>query len=407
MFLSQNPSQNPNQRKFTLIKGGSTPGETKEFVSAYVTDTRLMGVVGLYIDWDVFNRVYINDFHQFFYFDAEEFGLESYHDLTGVNNAEVEYMEKKLFDGLGGKKIPLTEDEACFLVQSFAEDTERLGQPLPARRESYDFILKRTPALTEEEKKAAVQKMCTPIESDYQLIHYYLMRAFGKDEKGMSYLTPPDRDPEQFTEIGGAKPASLCKNTIDEFIDSEGNLSYLNESILETGSHYQLAISELRIKNGLVVSAQRRSAFPISIQEVSMMLARPEFVTVFEILIPADDFDTAFSTFSVGFTMTSHDNGRLFMQFNKNNDHVKQRTFFLNNDIRGLYYITDFGQMILCAYSLPAIQRLEAELQKSAIGMDVLPTAKYEFKNPILYEFIHSEFEDFEDFLDDLQSNDH
>lgn len=400
-------SENPNQRNFKLIKGGNMPRENKQFVSAYVTDTRLMGVVGLYIEWDQFTRFYVNDFHQFFYFDAEEFGLESYHDLTGVLEDEVELMEKKLFGGLGGKQIPLTEEEACYLVQTFAADTEALNCSLPARVESYEFILKRAVSLTAEEKKKVIQKMCTPIESDYQLIHYYLMRAFGKDKKGMAYLTPPDGEREQLQEIGEAQPATLCKNTIEEFIDQDGVISYLNESVLEIGSRYKLAVSEIKVKNGLVVSAQRRSAFPISVQEVSMMLSRPEFVTVFEILISPDDFDSKFTVFSAGFMMTPHENGRLFMQFNKNNDHVKQRVFYLNNDVKGLYYITDYGQMILSAYTLQAIQQLETELQKSSLGMDILPTAKYEFKNPLLYEFINSDFEDFEDFLDSLQPTDH
>ena len=44
---------------FTVIEGGlSVPknAEEKKFVGAYITDTRLMGVTGLYIHWKLSER---------------------------------------------------------------------------------------------------------------------------------------------------------------------------------------------------------------------------------------------------------------------------------------------------------------------------------------------------------------
>jgi hypothetical protein len=91
------------KRKFTVIKGGNTSrvgSKTREFVSAYVTDTRLMGVIGLYIHWTLSDLNGSTDLHQFFYLDAEEFGFETYRSLTGNDEGEFLFLEQSITGGL-------------------------------------------------------------------------------------------------------------------------------------------------------------------------------------------------------------------------------------------------------------------------------------------------------------------
>jgi hypothetical protein len=52
------------------------------------------------------------------------------------------------------------------------------------------------------------------------------------------------------------------------------------------------------------------------------------------------------------------------------------------------------------AYNLRTIRQLENKLKMSLLAPYLMLTSKYEFKNPVLLEFIQSDFEDFEDFLD-------
>ena len=138
----------------------------------------------------------------------------------------------------------------------------------------------------------------------------------------------------------------------------------------------------------------------VSAIEAAMMLSRPEFVTVYEILSTPEEFDAGLSELTTGSLLTIHESGRLFLSFNKNNDHVNKRVFRLNEDVFGLYYITDFGQLIIAAYSIKGIHVMEKELRKSSLAKSLLPVSKYEFKEPVLYEFIQSDFEDFEEFLE-------
>ena len=65
--------------------------------------------------------------------------------------------------------------------------------------------------------------------------------------------------------------------------------------------------------------------------------------------------------------------------------------------------MSDYGQLILAAYGIDEIHSLERKLLKSSLDQYLIPVAKYEFKEPILYEFILSDFEDFNDFLEAIK----
>ena len=393
------------KERFKLIKGGvdgisQTSFEKRRFVSAFVTDTRLMGVLALSIHWLIVMPDDNEDFYQFFYFDAEEYGLDTYQSLKGNDPLALETIEQSLIGGLGSKKKSITEREALYLLQSFAAASKKLNISLPEPTEEYEALLKEPLILSSKEKQTVIKKICTPILSDYQLIHYFLMRCFAHDDQGASYLTHGKID---LTGLSAKRTATLCKNTIEEYTNQNGSLSYLCEALIDIDGKYELFMLEITVFNGKVASALRRSSFRISAAEAAMMLNRPEYITVYEILSNPAEFDERFLPTAAAAMQTNHDNGRLFMEFNKNNDHVNRKTFLLNEDVYGLYYVSDFGQFIVAAYGLNEIASIEKNLQKGSLNPSLLPTAKYEFKEPVLYDFIQSEFEDFDDFLLSLQ----
>ena len=74
-----------NKPALRIIEGGLPPlwKAEKEFVSAYITDTRLMGAMTMYVCWDIPGRSEEMMLHQFFYFDAEEYGFDTYKSIAG------------------------------------------------------------------------------------------------------------------------------------------------------------------------------------------------------------------------------------------------------------------------------------------------------------------------------------
>ena len=66
------------------------------------------------------------------------------------------------------------------------------------------------------------------------------------------------------------------------------------------------------------------------------------------------------------------------------------------------YFLVDNSQLILAAYSLENIQAMEDDLAHSYMAPFVVPVSKYEFRDPVLYDFMNSIFEDFEDFVETI-----
>jgi hypothetical protein len=133
-----------------------------------------------------------------------------------------------------------------------------------------------------------------------------------------------------------------------------------------------------------------------------MMLSRPEYVSVYEIIVDPEEFDEKSWDLSLSTMVTIHDNGKLFLSFNSNNNHVNKQVFRLSDDVFGLYFVTDFGQLILSASTLKNIQSMESKILKSPLGHILIPGSKFEFKEPVLYEFIQSDFDDFDEFVEYL-----
>lgn len=388
--------------KLTVIKGGlaSVEDKKKQFISAYVTDTRLMGVLAVYAHWKISDAFSDTDLHQFFYIDCEEAGLETYKDVRGNDSDEIAMTEQALVGGLGASKISITRRQLQGLLSFYAAFNEEHGLPMPKGRSEYQFLIEPATELELDEQKHMMAQICGRITSDYQAVNYFLMRCFGRDYRGASYLAEIDVPLNIYSNY---KQATFCRNVIDKaevYID--GATAYLCESLIEMNNNYETVISRVVVKDLQIVAFQHCSGFPVSAAEAAMMLAKPEFVTVYEVLLSDEDMDNNIGelTISLNTIMSVKENGRMFMAFKPTNSHVNEREFRLNNDVKGVYYLTDFGQLIVAAYSLSDIRYLENKLKVSPLAPFLMVTAKYEFKEPVLFEFIQSGFEDFDDFLD-------
>ena len=103
----------------------------KEFVSAYVTNTRLMGVIGMHIHFKLPDNEMLDDFHQFFYFDAEEYGFETYRSVVGNDQDKIKEIEGSLIGGLGGEKVSLNFEEAKAILHEYVLFNVTRNLPLP------------------------------------------------------------------------------------------------------------------------------------------------------------------------------------------------------------------------------------------------------------------------------------
>ncbi len=450
-----------NKPKLTVIEGGlstSRINTDREFAGAYITNTRLMGVMGMYVHWKLTGYPSAPDFHQFFYFDAEEYGFESYRSVMGNKVEEISRIEQTMINGLGGRKMEISEREVRAILWKYVMFNHDHNLPLPEKFHEYEFLLdeevfytgSETPQAPEteaaihfsaSEQAELIMKICDPIASPFHAINYFLMRCFGHDYESAEWLCRNNVDVRLYEDMHPM--ATFCKNSIDfdngvgsdnmasklrpdtaanvsssindTSADSsnithshtspiDDSCSYLCESLIEYDNEYYIIVSRVTVDGELMITGfEPCSSFKISSMEAAMMLAKPEFITVYETLIPIDEFASLLAQVPLNCLITPHDNGKLYMMFHNHNNHVNKQVFMLSADVAGIYYLSDSGQLLAVAYDLPAIHALEKDLRKSVLSPYTVATDKYEFKEPVLYDYIESDFDDFNEFIEFIQ----
>ena len=381
-----------------VIRGGalskSLPDE--KFESAYATNTRLMGVLVIYIKWKLDKTL-----HQFFYIDTTEEGIESYRGIDGEDAEELRFAEQSMLGGLGAGRVLLTMNEAVFLVKRYAEMTRKFGNSLPDDVYEYEFVLRRDAELPRARQEALFRKLCGNVDSPNKLINYFLMRYFVKDFYAVKMLTATDIDTDLFESAG---IATLCRNEIlpppIELGKSEdGECTYVCESVIEDDNGHYIIISEIGLDNSkkrqAVETFEISGVFPISSAEAAMKLSRPEYVTVYEIAGPVDDLLIELDYHYLGALQNLCEGGKLYIVFNKDNRHMGNSVYLLNDDVKEIIFVTVEDQMIIGSYSLSGIKRLENRMSLSKVAKQLIEVAKYEFKEPILYDYTMSYGGDF------------
>ena len=393
------------QCNFKLIPGGlkSKRNATKEFATAYVTDTRLMGAMGMCIIWKLKDCEDGEDLVQFFLLDPEELGLENYISLWEYNMEQIIKIEQSSIGCLGGKKINLTEKEACHLFSHYYYMSLERNKKPPGPIAEYQFILDKdkefceNEPFTEEETKELINKMCTRVFSDFQAVNYFLMRIFGNDKVGAMYMANPLLDTSDFSQVEFSETSFFCKNTITPKDDY-----YLSESLVNVKGHYYLFVSKIQIYNFKVSSFTITGKMKISPKEAAMVLNRTEFISVYQIKddVSNGDLPSGMLSFELPYASncTMHSNGQLIMAFKPNNHHVAKKIYRLNDDIVGTIFITGTGQLILTSYTIQEINQLEHYLVDSCYPPITL-VEKYTFREALMQDFIDSNFDDFLDFV--------
>jgi len=382
----------------------------RHFISAYVTDTRLMGVLAVYAHWHLDNsgeseNVVWGDLHQFFYIDCEESGIETYQEVRETDQEKIDSIEQILIGGLGATKVDLDEAQLRQLMCHWHRFNLLHGTPLPEKEDHYRFLFSEDDRVDEKNSLKLMEHICPLVRTDYQLMNYFLMRCFGRDLEGAAFLCQEGAG-VTIDIYDNYEKATFCRNVIDDKAAlADGSREYLCESIVESGGNYDRVVSQITVKDLKVRELICRSISHISQTEAALIMKKSEFVTLYDVLLSEDEIENNIDEFTVSFhtTMAEYENGRLFLSYRPNNDHVNRRIFQLNEDVRGMLFLTDQGQLLVAAYNEGDVIALENGLRNNVLAPYLTMSGRYEFKTPVIYEFMHSDIDYFQDFLRLLQ----
>ncbi len=413
--------------KLTVIKGGSTEpplssyrkktmSSSREYFyrGGFATNTRLMGVVALELLWTVRSGGPDETLCQIAYLDAETRNIDPY--LEGSPDDEEMTREHiRMQQSMGGGLVEISEKEARFLIQSYASSiTDANGAPVS--RSVFEPLLEPVQTLTQDEYEALFTRLCDMPSTAEFSINYYIMRCASMDSTAEAWLCNGFSFPDPSRILPGTipegahspvlelrAPAVFCLNHIETSPDG----TFLCETLTERGDAYYLTALELRIDEDTlpprIRSPRRVSEFRITDAEAAMMTKRPEFISVYTIHDDTHEFQKSFSQSSPQFTETEYDTGTLYVHFNDTNDHVGRRTYRLNDDVKSVCYLTDAGQILIMGYSEEAAVEAEYRLLVFCCMFDLELSGRFQFSEPLLYEFINSGCIDFFDFIEKVE----
>lgn len=359
-----------------------------DFIFAKVTNSRLMGSMGLIIGWEDNDDIV----YQYFLIDAEGLGIADYVSLRNASYEELNREQERLMGGLGADRIQITEEEALSLVNYYGKKTYYWEKELPGNIEEYiDFIDK-------YESKINIfdlyPKICKKVDNDIEFINYMTMRFIAWDKDSLKYFSNNEKISEMhITNINGA----LLKNKVTKKEDG----MYLCDVLYEDSDGYYTCKLAFHItyKNDeyKIDSLMFTDKADIYDFEVFDEISKAEYIAIYD-LKDKTEFLDKFYKLNPFVLKSELDLGMLFTRFNFDNNHVKKEIYVINNDLSALYYQMN-NKFFVATYNEKDRLYINKLIQCNFKNYVTLEEEIF-FEQNVLYDFVESESEDFYDFLD-------
>ena len=358
------------------------------FDYAKITRSRLMGSMGLIIRYEE-NKKYI---YQYFLLDGEGLGIADYVSLKNPTSKEACKEEERLMGGLGEARVLVDEDIALFLINHFGNKNLEYGKELPGDVEEYIDIIKNYKSkLTFEQVYPIISKK---VYDEVEFINYMTMRFIARDRESLKYFSGSDAiSNNHITKING----SLLKNKVTK----RGEGVYISEALYEDEDGYstcKIAFNIEKVKDNFKIkSLLVTDKEPIYDFEVFDEISKSEFIDVYK-LENKYEFLNRFYEDNPFMLKSEMEEGVFFTRFNFNNNHVKEDVYVINNDIKSIYYQLG-DELFVGTYSekdRKYINKLLLTKYKDFLAV----SESYFFEENVLYDFVESGSDDFEDFLD-------
>lgn len=406
-----------NNRKPQLkIIQGDLPLSPKlaggDFVRAEVTDTRLMGVVGLH----VVRQNEIGEYHQLFYLDFEEYGFDDYQsfqlsedptDTSWDNSSDLERAISDMFGGLGAKWSAISERESIYLIHDALRLNQEYDSELPDEQLEFSPILDNPITLTKKEISELWTKITDAPKTDYQVINYFIMRCAALDEHGLKFLSSPDAEFELFKLT---EPGALFRNEIKPKGDSAGVTfvhDYTTTSLVSDDDGFKLIISDVSVAGPWITDFHTRESMRISPWEASLIMAQNEYISLLRLgdEPAAITLSVAIKTFYTNSELHTHPSGNLFMVFRKDNEHTANQVYRLDADVLASIYVRFNGEVVIASSDGELVQRYESVIRElsKAYGFSVRNIGRYLFPDMTLGHYVKDEYGEFDSFLEFLQ----
>nr|WP_298874257.1 hypothetical protein [uncultured Mogibacterium sp.] len=384
------------------------------FDSCIATDTRLMGVVAMKVSWTAKDGSRDKLF-QLIHLDFSEYGVDDYREIfSNAENPEggreVRSEWKRISGSLGGNevKIPFFTmvqliDEVVATNEKYYEGHELFIQDfrketlirLDLMKEASKKLLHKTSEF-EDKSKEGQQLVCKSPLTSFELINYFLMRMLDKDYHGASFLgdvSMSEMNRSRFKEI---ELAELVRNKISKATTAatptgEATVYKCRFTALSDTYIYGEALITLSprslTRTRRILEFEVTTLMHISNYEAALQLQQAEYITLYELTVPAEAFDLDDSVFGADATMSPAQNGIVYVIYNKDNYHVDSSNYFMNHDLYGAYLLTPNGELVVMSHDIIKITNMEADIGRSINANKLKLKGRYKLETQVFKSF--------------------
>jgi len=372
----------PMEKGFLHVVGKT---DENEFLESGCTKTRLTGVAGCYVLW----KVPEGRLMQFFCMDFEREGLKGYKSLLNGTEEEQKDMMKEAIGVYGENFESLSEHEMVDLLNLMYSINLKFHLPLPGKTTEYAHMLTSERTVPHSAGDALDNKLSKKMETDFEVANYYMGRALAGDANAEKQLLVTDNRLD-LVKLPGK--SILLKNEVREMEKFKGTRYCNCNALARCGTDYFLVMGRLGLidtEEGVkLVSAQFLDKKNLAAAEASMIIKRTEYLIIYKVA-DKDCFDNSLKTEKPCVERESHERGLLYTQFKRNNSHYKNQTYFMNDDIFGLYFHMDEGKLIAATYSGEGLKDINDFLERPCFKDCLTREKAFYSENPIFYQIVH------------------
>lgn len=360
-----------------------------EFIFAKITRSRLMGSLGLHIQWKVDEK---KQFDQFFILDSEGIGLSDYVFLKNATPKEINFQVERLMHGFGEDKVSINKEDALDFLSLYVQKSLDWKKPLPEPSSHYINLVRK---INEKRKEELFFKSIKPITNPIEFVNYMTMRFIARDSEALyHYSKNKFLSKMHLTKING----SFLKNKVFAI----GNNKYKCETIYDDGHDYYKATLGISIEKDEKLKEFKLSSILISKVDkldplkALMLISRSEYVGVYKIL--SDSFSKKFINKFPHAQSSFFRNGLMLTEFKENNQHVCCSDYLISDDILSLYFFNECNQLLVSNYSETDRIEIDSMLQ-DLFEDDIELITEYVFSGSFMYSYAESDIKDFFDYL--------
>jgi hypothetical protein len=144
----------------------------------------------------------------------------------------------------------------------------------------------------------------------------------------------------------------------------------------------------------------------ISSYEAALQLQQAEYITLYELTVPAEAFDLDDSVFGADASMTPAPNGITYVLYNKDNYHVDSSNYFMNHDLYGAYLLTQSNELVVMSHDIIKITNMEADISRSMNSDKLELKGRYKLETQVFKSFSEMPGAKFSEMIYNPEDND-